>query len=492
MALQIYNFLTRRKEEFQPIHDGYVGIYVCGPTIYDHAHIGHAKVYVSFDTVVRYLRYKGYQVRYVQNITDVGHLTDDADEGEDKILKRAAKDRVEPMELVETYMRSYFEDMDALNVERPNISPRPSCHISEQIVLAEQLLERGHAYEADGSIYFDVTSWSEYGKLSGRKVEDQEESGRLALNPDKKHPADFAVWKKAEAGHILRWPSPWGWGYPGWHAECSVMATKYLGQPFDIHGGGLENVFPHNECELAQSEAATGEPFCNYWMLNNMVTVDSVKMGKSLGNAIYLKELLDRFDPTTIRFFILSSHYRSVTDFSEEALEAAGRGLERLTSTVSLVQDHLRTAEGETMDADWTAKLDEYRGRFVEAMDDDFNTARAIAALFDLSREVNILLSSDEPASRATLEAIEAFYGALGEEVLGLVLLDKTPGLAPQADGDLVDGLVRMLIDIRQEARQSRDWARADAIRDELQDMNIVLEDGPDGTRWKLQRQANA
>ncbi|MGD2040024.1 MAG: cysteine--tRNA ligase [Anaerolineae bacterium] len=488
MTLQIYNFLTRRKEEFQPIHEGFVGIYVCGPTIYDHAHIGHAKVYVSFDTVVRYLRHKGYKVRYVQNITDVGHLTDDADEGEDKILRRAARDRVEPMELVETYMRSYFEDMDALNVERPNISPRPSCHISEQIILAEQLLERGHAYEADGSVYFDVTSWPEYGKLSGRKVEDQEEGGRLAYNPDKKHPADFAVWKKAEAGHILRWPSPWGWGYPGWHAECSVMATKYLGQPFDIHGGGLENVFPHNECEIAQSEAATGEPFCNYWMLNNMVTVDGVKMGKSLGNAIYIKDLLERFDPTTIRFFILSSHYRSVTDFSEEALEAAGRGLERLTSTVGLVHDRLREAEGDEADAEWMTKLNGYRADFEEAMDDDFNTARAIATLFDLSREVNILLSSDEPASRATLESIGALYRTLGEEVLGLVLLDKTTGLVPQADGDLVDGLVRMLIDVRQEARQDRDWARADAIRDQLQEMNIVLEDGPDGTRWKLQR----
>jgi cysteinyl-tRNA synthetase len=488
MTLQIYNFLTRRKEEFQPIHEGFVGIYVCGPTIYDHAHIGHAKVYVSFDTVVRYLRHKGYEVRYVQNITDVGHLTDDADEGEDKILRQAARDRVEPMELVETYMRSYFEDMDALNVERPNISPRPSCHISEQIILAEQLLERGHAYEADGSVYFDVTSWPEYGKLSGRKVEDQEEGGRLAYNPDKNHPADFAVWKKAEAGHILRWPSPWGWGYPGWHAECSVMATKYLGQPFDIHGGGLENVFPHNECEIAQSEAATGEPFCNYWMLNNMVTVDGVKMGKSLGNAIYIKDLLDRFDPTTIRFFILSSHYRSVTDFSEEALEAAGRGLERLTSTVGLVHDRLREAEGDDADAEWVTKLDGYRADFEEAMDDDFNTARAIATLFDLSREVNILLSSDKPASRATLESIGALYRMLGEEVLGLVLLDKATGLVPQADGDLLDGLVRMLIDVRQEARQDRDWARADAIRDQLQEMNIVLEDGPDGTRWKLQR----
>jgi cysteinyl-tRNA synthetase len=330
MSITVYNYLTRRKEEFKPIQEGFVSIYVCGPTIYDHAHIGHAKAYVSFDTIVRYFRYRGYKVRYVQNITDVGHLTDDADAGDDKILQRAQRDRVEPMELVETYMRSYFEDMDALNVGRPNISPRPSCHISEQIQLAQELLERGHAYEANGSVYFDVSSWPEYGKLSGRRVEELEEGARVAVNPEKRHPADFAVWKAAEKGHILRWPSPWGWGYPGWHVECSVMATKYLGQPFDIHGGGLENIFPHNECEIAQIEAATGVPFCTYWLLNNMITVDGIKMGKSLGNAITIKEMLQRHDAMTVRFFILSSHYRSPTDFSEEALNAAARGLERL------------------------------------------------------------------------------------------------------------------------------------------------------------------
>lgn len=485
MALTVYNQLTRRKEEFTPIHEGFVGMYVCGPTIYDHAHIGHAKPYISFDTVVRYLRYSGYKVRYVQNITDVGHLTDDADEGEDKILKRAAADRVEPMELVETYMRSYFEDMDALNINRPDISPRPSCHITEQIELAEILLERGHAYEVNGSIYFDVSRWPEYGKLSGRKVEDQEEGARVAVNPDKRHPADFAVWKKAEKGHILRWPSPWGWGYPGWHVECSVMATKYLGQPFDIHGGGLENIFPHNECEIAQAEAATGEPFCNYWLLNNMVTVDGVKMGKSLGNAIYIKELLERYDPMTIRFFVLSSHYRSVTDFGEEALQAAGRGLERLTSTVGLIRERLRQAEDGPLDAQWAAKLEEYRTRFEEAMNDDFNTPRAIATLFDLSREANTFLNSDQRASQATLAALDGLYQELGTGVLGLQFTGVTPG-AMQGDDELTDGLVRMLVDLRQEARQARDWAQADAIRDRLADMGILLEDGPEGTRWRL------
>jgi cysteinyl-tRNA synthetase len=487
MTLQVYNFLSRKKEEFRPIHDGYVGVYVCGPTIYDHAHIGHAKVYISFDTIVRYLRHLGYKVRYVQNITDVGHLTDDADEGEDKILKRAARDRLEPMELVESYMRSYFEDMDALNVGRPNISPRPSCHITEQIELAESLLQSGHAYESNGSIYFDVASWPDYGKLSGRKVEEQEEGARVAINPDKRHPADFAVWKKAEAGHILRWPSPWGWGYPGWHAECSVMATKYLGQPFDIHGGGLENIFPHNECEVAQTEAATGEAFCNYWLLNNMVTVDGVKMGKSLGNAIYIKELLERHDAATIRFFVLSSHYRSVTDFSEEALEAAGRGLERLTGAIGFVRDRLRSAGGEKIDPEWADKLATARAAFEEAMNEDFNTPRAIAVLFDLSRDVNTLLNSDQSPSHATLTAIDQLYGTLGGDVLGIPFDGPAAGTA-RDDGDLLDGLVRMLIDMRQRARQTRDWAQADAIRDKLQELGVALEDGPEGTRWRLSR----
>ncbi|MEJ2211315.1 MAG: cysteine--tRNA ligase, partial [Anaerolineae bacterium] len=458
MTLTVYNWLTRRKEEFTPVHEGWVGMYVCGPTVYGHSHIGHAKVYIAFDIVFRYLRYRGYEVRYVRNITDVGHLTDNADEGEDKILRRARQEQVEPMEVVQTYMDSFFEDMDALNVLRPNISPRASCHIPEQVELVKDLLESGHAYEAGGSVYFDVSSWPEYGKLSGRKVEEQEEGARVAVNPEKDDPADFAVWKKAEPGHILRWLSPWGQGYPGWHLECSVMATKYLGQPFDIHGGGLENIFPHNESEIAQIEAATDEPFCNYWLLNNMVTVDGVKMGKSLGNYVTIKDALSRHGPMTIRFFILSSHYRSPTDFSEEALDAAGRGLERLYGTVRLVRERLSAAgqeEGDAIDPQWAEKLEEARGRFVEAMDDDFGTPQAIAALFDLGREVNGLLNTGEPVSRATLEAIDGFYQEAGGDVLGIVPRD----LVQQRGGsELVEGLVQMLIDMRQQAREERDW----------------------------------
>ncbi len=483
MTLVVHTYLTRRKEEFKPIRQDLVTIYVCGPTVYDHAHIGHAKCYISFDTIVRYLRYSGYKVRYVQNLTDVGHLLDT---GEDRIMKGVRRERVEPMELVETYIRSYFEDMDALNVVRPNISPRPTCHITEQIEMTRLLLERGHAYEVNGSVYFDVPSWPQYGKLSGRKVEEQEEGARVEVNPEKRHPADFALWKRAEPEHILRWPSPWGWGYPGWHIECSVMSTKYLGQPFDIHGGGLENIFPHNECEIAQIEAATGQPFCNYWMLNNMVAVDGIKMGKSLGNAIPLKELFKRHHPMTVRFFVLSSHYRSPTDFSEAALEAASRGLERLNVAVRLTGERLRDAQDETADSQWLARLEAFTGKFREAMDDDFNTPQALAILFDLSRDVNTLLSSGEPVSRGTLDAIAGTYRRLGGDVLGLRLGETEAAGSSQAERDLLDGLVRMLIEVRQEARAARDWSKADAVRKRLAEMGIALEDGPDGTRWRM------
>ncbi len=490
MTLKVYNYLTRRKEEFVPLHEGFVGMYVCGPTVYSDSHIGHAKVYVSFDVVVRYLRYLGYRVRYVQNITDVGHLTDDADEGEDKIGKRARLERLEPMEVVERYTRSYFEDMDALGVIRPDISPRASGHVPEQIELAQILIEKGHAYVANGSVYFDVRSFPEYGKLSGRKVEDLEESGRLEANPDKRHPADFAVWRAAQPGHIMRWKSPWGEGFPGWHAECSVMSAKYLGLPFDIHGGGLENIFPHNESEIAQSEAAYGVQFCRYWLLNNMVTVDGVKMGKSLGNFITLKQafsgdhprLSKAYSPLAIRFFILTSHYRSTTDFSDEALAAAEKGLERLWGAVRAVRERLADAPDGEPDAAFQKVLDEHKARFLAARDDDFNTPMAIGTLFDLSHEVNALLNSGEPVSRGTLAAIDDLYRELGGRVLGIVP-DELPD---ETGGQLAEALMHILIEMRAEARAAKDWTRADAIRDRLAEIGVVLEDGPEGTRWRL------
>jgi cysteinyl-tRNA synthetase len=484
MALKVYNTLTRQREEFAPLHPGFVGIYVCGPTVYDHAHIGHAKGYISFDIVVRYLRYLGYRVRYVQNITDVGHLTDDADEGEDKILQRAAREEVQPMELVETFMRSYFEDMDALNVGRPDISPRASGHIPEQIELTQALLERGFAYEVDGSVYFSVESFPEYGKLSGRRVEELEEGARVAVNPEKRNPADFALWKRAEPGHILHWPSPWGWGYPGWHLECSAMAMKYLGQTVDIRGGGLENIFPHNECEIAQSEAATGKPFAKYWLHWNMVTVDGVKMGKSLGNFTTIKQALQKYSPLAIRFFILTSHYRSPLDFGEEALNGAARGLERLHGTVRLVRAQLQTAPPGDTSPVLEDMLSQRKAQFLEAMDDDFNTATAIGILFDLNREVNALLHGESPVTQGTLAAVDALYRELGGQILGII-----PEEMEELAGGLEVPLIETLIEVRRKLREDRQWELSDNIRDRMSGLGITLEDRPDGTTWRLTAQ---
>jgi len=481
MALKVYNTLTRQKEDFVPRRPGFVGIYVCGPTVYDHAHIGHAKGYVSFDVIVRYLRYLGYRVRYVQNITDVGHLTDDADEGEDKILQRAAREQVQPMELVETFMRSYFEDMDALNVMRPDISPRASGHVPEQIELIEVLLEKGFAYEVNGSVYFSVESFPEYGKLSGRRIEELDEGARVAVNPDKRNPADFALWKRAEAGHILRWLSPWGWGYPGWHLECSTMAMKYLGQTVDIRGGGLENIFPHNECEIAQSEAASGQPFARYWLHWNMVTVDGVKMGKSMGNFTTIKQALRKYSPPALRFFILTSHYRSPLDFSEEALSGAAKGLERLHGAVRLVRTQLEAAPPGQADPEVEDMLSQYKARFLEAMDDDFNTAAAIGVLFDLNRDVNALLNAGSPLTQGALAAVDALYGELGGRILGIISED-----AEGLGGRLEVPLIELLIEVRQKLRENRQFELSDTIRSSMGQLGVTLEDRPEGTTWRL------
>ena len=480
MSLKIYNVLTRQKEVFQPLSEGKINIYVCGPTVYDYSHIGHGKTYVSFDIIVRYLRYIGYDVLYVQNITDVGHMLDT---GEDRILRKARQISSLPMAVVETYMREYFADMDALGVRRPDISPRASAHIPEQIAMVQTLIEKGHAYEVDGSVYFDVASHPEYGKLSGRIVEDLEEGARVTIREEKKHPADFALWKKVEPEHILRWPSPWGEGFPGWHIECSAMATKYLGQTFDLHGGGIDNIFPHNECEIAQSEAAHGEAFCNYWMLTGSLTLDGVKMSKSLGNTLTIKDALQRWRPEAIRAFILSSHYSNPIDFSDEAVEAAFKGWQRIWGAVTLVRDQLRRAEAGPTDTAVLGMLEKAKATFIEKMNDDFNMPAALASLQDLTRQVNTLLNEGDAQNRETLKAIDALYRELGGEVLGIV-----PEQAESsANAEREDGLVRLLIDLRANARAHKDWVTSDQIREQLRVLGVVLEDRADGTIWKLE-----
>ena len=479
MSLTIYNVLTRQKELFEPLTPGKVNMYVCGPTVYDDSHIGHAKTYVSFDVVVRYLRFLGYDVLYVQNITDVGHMLDT---GEDRILRKARQTSALPMQVVETYTRAYFADMDALGVRRPDISPRASAHIPEQITMIEKLIEEEHAYVNDGSVYFSVASFPEYGKLSGRVVEDLEEGARVAVREDKRHPADFALWKKAEPEHILRWQSPWGEGFPGWHIECSAMSAKYLGETFDIHGGGIDNIFPHNECEVAQSEAAHGAPFARFWMLTGSLTLDKVKMSKSLGNTLTISDALRRWRPEAIRTFILSSQYSNPIDFSDEAVEAAHKGWQRIWGAVSLTREQLRRAEPGEASPEVTGMLSAARKQFIERMNDDFNAPGAIAVLQDLTRQVNTLINETGMLSRGSLEAIDSLYRELGGNVLGIVPEQDESG----SNAAREDGLVRLLIDLRARARDGKDWGTADVIRNRLKELGVVLEDRPDGTIWKL------
>ncbi|HUU18109.1 MAG TPA: cysteine--tRNA ligase [Sedimentisphaerales bacterium] len=491
MGLNLYNSLTRRKEEFKPLEKNKVGIYVCGPTVYGHAHLGHAKSYVSFDVLVRYLRYLNYNVTYVQNITDVGHLTDDADEGEDKIAAAAKKEKMHPMALAEYYTRSYFEDIDRLNCIRPDISPRASGHILEQIGMVTMLLKKGYAYEVNGSVYFDVSKFKDYGKLSGRNVEEMLAGARVEVSPDKKNPVDFALWKKAEPNHIMQWPSPWGMGYPGWHLECSVMSTKYLGKTIDIHGGGLENQFPHHECEIAQSEAANDVEFVRYWLHNNMVTVDGNKMGKSLNNFITLKqafsgthERLTRFyDPLAIRQLLLNSHYRSPLDFSDAALFAAQSGYGKITETVKAVRKRMDTAKEGTIDENIAEQLKQMREKFEAAMNDDLNTSVALSVIFELVRLAQKLLE-DSHTTQATLNLVDVLFDRLGGDCLGIVK-EEYPQTGPAGD-ELMDKLVNVLIEQRNEARKNRDFTKADELRAKLDEMGIVLEDKPDMTTWRM------
>jgi len=490
MGLCLYNSLTRKKEEFKPLHEGRVGIYVCGPTVYGHAHLGHAKSYVSFDVLVRYLRYLGYSVTYVQNITDVGHLTDDADEGKDKIAVAAKREKKHPMALAEYYTRSYFEDMDKLNCIRPDISPRASGHIVEQIELVKKLLEKGYAYEANGSVYFDVSKFKDYGKLSGRDVEDMIAGARVEVSLDKKNPADFALWKKAEPSHIMQWPSPWGMGFPGWHLECSVMSTKYLGQPFDIHGGGLENQFPHHECEIAQAEAANGVPFVRYWIHNNMVTVDGQKMGKSLNNFITLKQafsgaherLTRAYDPLAVRQLILNSHYRSPLDFSDAALFAAQSGYQKITETVKAVRKRMPQAQQGEINPEVEEQLKQLREKFEAAMNDDLNTSVALSVIFDLVR-LTCRLIEETNVTKQTLNTVDDLFNRLGGDVLGIVIesYDKIQVTAAEK-------LINNLIERRKQAREEKDFKTADAIRTIAVNSGVIVMDNPDGTttwRWE-------
>ena len=489
--LKVYNSLTRQKEEFKPRREGFVGIYVCGPTVYGHSHIGHAKSYVSFDAIVRYLRFLDYRVRYVQNITDVGHLTDDADEGEDKVGEKAREMGLEPMEVAEHFTRSYFEDMDALNVQRPDICPRASGHIPEQIELVQKLLENGYAYEVDGNVYYEVSSFDDYGKLSGRDLDDLLEGVRVEERAEKRSPADFALWKRAEGGHLMNWNSPWSVGYPGWHAECSAMGLKYLGPTLDIHGGGLENIFPHHEDEVAQAEGATGEQFVRYWLHNNMVTVEGQKMGKSLGNFITLKDafageppLEEPVRPMVLRYFILNSHYRKPLDFSTEALTGARKGLERIESTVARVRQRRDLARGEGGEVPDKVKdmVEDARAKFLASMNDDFNTAGAIGHLNDFTHEVNRLLDSGDDLSGAALAALDGTYDELGEQVLGVL---RDAGQDAKSGGGLEKELIQGMIETRAALREAGQYDLADDVRDRLAEIGIVLKDTAEGTDWQ-------
>ncbi|MFW5659156.1 MAG: cysteine--tRNA ligase [Bacteroidota bacterium] len=489
--LQLYNTLARKKQVFEPMNPPAVGLYICGPTVYGDPHLGHARPAITFDVVFRYLKYLGYKVRYVRNITDVGHLENDADEGEDKIAKKARLEQLEPMEIAQHYTDRYHQFMDALNVERPSIEPRATGHIIEQIEFVKQILDNGFAYEVDGSVYFDVPKYREaydYGKLSGREnIEEMLAGSRDNLTgaSDKRHPADFALWKAADERHIMRWSSPWGEGFPGWHLECSVMSTKYLGEKFDIHGGGMDLKFPHHEAEIAQANAChhhNGGPFdeAKYWMHNNMLTIEGQKMGKSLGNFITLEQLFtgehvlleQGFSPMTIRFFTLQAHYRSTLDFSNDALKAAEKGYKRLMDSIKKL-GKLPTHPQSTVKED----IATIAKNLDAAMKDDFNTGMAIAELFEAVKIINLIETQDAKASLDDVIQLRKLLHDYATTILGL-----QPEAA--ADTGKLDAAMNVLIELRQEARKDKNFALADAIRDRLAKANIQLKDGPEGTTY--------
>ncbi len=495
--LWIYNSLSRKKEEFEPINPPFVGLYVCGPTVYGDPHLGHARAAVTFDLIYRYLKTKGYKVRYVRNITDVGHLEhEETEQGEDKILKKARIEQIEPMEVVQRYTISYHKGMDALNCLRPDIEPTASGHIIEQIKLIEQIMENGHAYEVNGNIYFDLETFRQdypYGELSGKVLEELQSGSRDTEGMDeKKSSHDFALWKKASPQHIMKWDSPWGEGYPGWHLECTAMSLKYLGNRFDIHGGGLDLQFPHHEAEIAQCRSAHGHDPVKYWVHNNMITIDGAKMSKSAGNFINLEELfagdhekLEKgFSPMVARFLMLQSHYRSKIDFSNDALLAAEKGYLRLMNAVRLLGEIELPSRNNVKTSEIDSEILEACRRCRDAMDDDFNTAQVLAALFELAAKINAIHNSQLDAgliSSGTFTLLKNTMHTFVFDVLGLAAEMVT-------DDSKTEELVKLLIEIRKEARINKDFNTSDKIRDDLQKMGIRLKDEKNGTTFEINR----
>ena len=484
--LSIYNTLTRKKEVFTPLNPSHVGMYVCGPTVYGDPHLGHARPAITFDVLFRYLRYLGYKVRYVRNITDVGHLEQDADSGEDKIAKKARLDRVEPMEVVQYYLNRYRDAMQALNVLPPSIEPHASGHIIEQIALVKQIEENGYAYESEGSVYFDVIKYNQthpYGILSNRNIDDMLHTTReLEGQEEKRSPVDFALWKKAQPEHIMRWPSPWSDGFPGWHCECTAMGKKYLGEHYDIHGGGMDLVFPHHECEIAQAVASQGSDMVRYWMHNNMITINGQKMGKSLGNFITLEQfftgqhpmLTQAYSPMTIRFFILQAHYRSTVDFSDEALRASEKGLERLFEAAERLQK-INAAEKSSVDVKGLQQ------RCDEAMCDDLNTPIVIAHLFEACKVINLVTDGKATLSAGDLADLKNTFQLFMDTILGL-----QEKMSADRNLDAYKKAIDLLLTIRLEAKQNKDWATSDKIRNELAGYGFTVKDTKEGFEWGI------
>ncbi len=492
-TLLVYNTLHRQKERFEPINPNHVGMYVCGPTVYGDPHLGHARPAITFDVLFRYLRHLGYKVRYVRNITDVGHLEHDADEGDDKIEKKARLEQLEPMEIAQHYTNRYHQAMDALGVLRPSIEPHASGHIIEQQQLVKEIMDNGFAYESNGSVYFDIEAYNKkyhYGKLSGRSLENViNESRELDGVGEKRNQADFALWKKASPEHIMRWPSQWSDGFPGWHCECTAMGRKYLGNHFDIHGGGMDLVFPHHECEIAQATASQGDDMVKYWMHNNMITINGQKMGKSLNNFITLPQFFSGDHPAleqaytamTIRFFILQAHYRSTVDFSNDALKASEKGLERLLDGYRAL-DALETKKGGTIKKDY---VDDLQKKCYEAMNDDLNTPIVISNLFDACRVINLIQDKKESITADALEALKTVFSTFAFDILGLKASSGENNPArEQAFGKVVD----MLLEQRAKAKANKDWATSDLIRDNLAQLGFVVKDTKDGVTWKLNK----